>query len=130
MIGAAIRTILTGDATVSALTSRVYPVIAPQNAAFPFIVYRRYTTDPEEAKATAGTLIMQGVEINIYSKSYDNLETIGEAVYDALLSYSGTTNGVNIHKDTLFQGEEEFWSEAAECYTLSQEYQVSYNKTS
>lgn len=118
MVGKAIYNILVNDVTVSGLTTRIYPVVAPQNAANPCIVYNIDTT-PEDDKDGRPTIFYIDVQIDVYTDhgggGYSDNETLSQAVIDALDRYSGTNNGLVI--DTIIlEGREDFYDPEAESY--------------
>ena len=57
LIGKAIYNILANDSDVSALVStRIFPNVAAQKTAFPFIVYQTTGVDPNDTKDGVSTL--------------------------------------------------------------------------
>lgn len=63
---------------------RIYPGRAPQNVVKPYAVYSVYNANPENYLDGIPDIENKGVQINIYSNSYSNLEDCFLAIRDAL----------------------------------------------
>ena len=98
MIGAAIYGILSGATGVTSLIStRIYPDIAPQNAAYPFVIYSIEGTDPSDTKDGASSLDVVEFTVTVFSESYDNMTSIASAVRTALDAKApGTYSGITL----------------------------------
>ena len=95
--GKAIYSILTSDADVNALVSgRVYPQIAAQGAAFPFVVYLLTDIDPSDTKSGVSTLDEVRYDIVVAAPTYAIAADLTEKIRTALDRYSGTVSGVVI----------------------------------
>lgn len=95
--GKAIYSILTSDSDVSAIVStRVYPQIAAQEAAFPFVVYVLQNVDPSDTKSGVSTLDEVRYDIIVASEAYAEASDLTEKIRTALDRYSGTVAGVVI----------------------------------
>jgi hypothetical protein len=97
MTGKAIYGILNAAAPVTGYVStRIYPDMAPQNAEYPFIVYRLTGNLPSDTKEGASILDVVEATVEMYSKTYTQAQDIAGAVRTALDRYSGTVSGVEI----------------------------------
>ena len=95
--GKAIYTILTSDSDVNAIVgTRVYPQIAAQGAAFPFIVYVLQDTSPSDTKSGVSTLDEVRYDIVVASETYAEASDLTNKVRTALDRYTGTVAGVVI----------------------------------
>ena len=95
--GKAIYSILTSDSDVSAIVgTRVYPQIAAQGAAFPFVVYVLQDTSPSDTKSGVSTLDEVRYDIVVASETYAEASDLTEKIRTALDRYSGTVAGVVI----------------------------------
>ena len=93
--GKAIYTILTEDAGVSAVVgSRVYPQVAAQGAAFPFVVYVLQDNTPSDTKSGVSTLDEIRYDIVAAAETYSALSSLTERIRLALDRYSGTVSGI------------------------------------
>lgn len=80
-----LHTRLASNPLVSGLVaSRVYPVIAPQNAALPYIVYSRNSTqNVNSASGYSGSAIAQ-ITVSSWAKTYSGAKALADAVRAAL----------------------------------------------
>ena len=93
--GKAIYTILTEDAGVSAVVgTRVYPQVAAQEAAFPFVVYVLQDNTPSDTKSGVSTLDEIRYDIVAAAETYTALSSLTERIRLALDRYSGTVSGI------------------------------------
>jgi len=95
--GKAIYSILTSDSDINAIVgTRVYPQIAAQEAAFPFVVYVLQNIDPSDTKSGVSTLDEVRYDIIVASESYAEASDLTNKIRTALDRYSGTVSGVVI----------------------------------
>jgi predicted ATP-dependent serine protease len=95
--GKAIYSILTSDSDVSAIVgTRVYPQIAAQGAAFPFVVYVLQDTSPSDTKSGVSTLDEVRYDIVVASETYAEASNLTNKIRTALDRYTGTVAGVVI----------------------------------
>lgn len=93
--GKAIYSILTNDSDVSALIgTRVYPQVAAQDAAFPFVVYVLQDNTPSDTKSGVSTLDEIRYDIVAAAETYSQLTDLTEKIRTALDRYTGTVEGV------------------------------------
>lgn len=93
--GKAIYTILTENAGVSAVVgTRVYPQVAAQGAAFPFVVYVLQDNTPSDTKSGVSTLDEIRYDIVAAAETYTALSSLTERIRLALDRYSGTVSGI------------------------------------
>ena len=93
--GKALYTILTEDAGVSAIVgTRVYPQVAAQGAAFPFVVYVLQDNTPSDTKSGVSTLDEIRYDIVAAAETYTALSSLTERIRLALDRYSGTVSGI------------------------------------
>ena len=95
--GKAIYSILTSDSDVSAIVgTRVYPQIAAQGAAFPFVIYVLQDTSPSDTKSGVSTLDEVRYDIVVASETYAEVSDLTNKIRTALDRYTGTVAGVVI----------------------------------
>lgn len=110
MIGKVIHDLL--DQLVS---DKVYPNIAPQGAALPFITYSVINRhDPWDTKGSTSDADLARVQINIFHSTYLGAKTLAASVRGILDYYSGTNNSVVV--DLMRWDKEEDLSEPEEDY--------------
>lgn len=108
LIGKAIYSILTGDTAVSSgVSTKIYPIFAPDETLVPFIVYERKNINPTYTKD--GLLNDDvNVTINVVSDNYSECVSIANNVRNALEFKSGTFNGIYIYQSKFSGASEDF----------------------
>ena len=93
----AVYTILKNDAPVAALVgTRIFPSLAPQNAANPLIVYQRISADRITSLDGPSGLSWARVQVDCYAETYAGAKTLSAAIRVALEGYRGTVGGVRV----------------------------------
>jgi len=93
MIGDVIDSLLINDVAVSALVDdRIYPSLAIADVPYPYIVYEQTGNAPTDDKDGPSTLDTLSYEIEIYTETLAESNTLGVAVRNVLDRYSGTVN--------------------------------------
>ena len=120
--GKAIYTILTEDAGVSAIVgNKVYPQIAAQGAAFPFVVYVLQDNSPSDTKSGVSTLDEVRYDIVAAAETYATLSSLTERIRLALDRYTGTVSGVVVDSIQFIDLDVDN-DPATETYVSSSEY--------
>lgn len=97
MVGKAVYAKLSGNAGVTAICStRIFPEIATQEAAYPFVTYTVDTTRPTDTKDGVSPLDVVTVSIMSFANTNAQAQDLAEAVRTALDRQSGTMGGVNV----------------------------------
>lgn len=125
MIGKAIYGRLQAVSAVTTLVStRIHPDYAPQDATYPFLIYKIIGNLPSDTKEGVSRLDTVQVSIETYASTYDSANTIAEAVRTALDRYSGTIEAIVI--DSIrFSGSQSFDMNFNEhIYIIEQVYDV------
>ena len=103
-IGKAIYNILSEYVPLAArVDTRIFPNVATQSVAFPFIIYDVQSDSPEDTKDGVANLDITNMMVSAYSDTYLSATQIGGLIRDALDRYSGTVNGVVINT-IVFEG--------------------------
>ena len=95
-VGKAIYYLLANNASVSAITTRIYPEVAPQDAAVPYIVYTVSNVTPDDTHDGPAEIDEVRMEIMCVDDSYDVAADLAMAARVALDRVYGTYNSVNI----------------------------------
>jgi hypothetical protein len=78
-------TLLSGDAGVhSQAADRIYPLVAPQDAPLPLVVYTRISSGREYSLAGYSNLENPRMQIDCYGTTYTETKALAEAVTTAL----------------------------------------------
>jgi hypothetical protein len=78
---------------VPLVTSRIYPVEAPQGASTPYIVYSKVSNQRSYSHSGAGKMCKPRFQFSIYSTAYFDGKAIAEQLQTALEAYTGTMGG-------------------------------------
>lgn len=78
-------TLLSGTAGVTALCStRIYPLVAPQEAALPLVVYTRISSGREYSLSGYSGFENLRMQIDCYGETYSDTKALSEAVVAAI----------------------------------------------
>lgn len=113
----------------SLVSTRIYPDMAPQNAAFPYVVFQKLSTSPTDTKEGVSKLDKLLVQVDCYSNNYDNAHALAAAVRTALDRYAGTVNGHVVDKiifsnDSSGSPQDVPTSTGSMIYWASQDYEI------
>lgn len=103
MIEAALKTIIEGDAAVSAIiAARVYPTRLPQGATLPAVSFMRENSPPVVVHHGGGVKVVAAAfMISCWAKNPLSLFTLAEAVRNLFRCYSGTVDGQQIIRSQI-----------------------------
>ncbi|NBT52987.1 MAG: DUF3168 domain-containing protein, partial [Marivivens sp.] len=95
--GKAVYGILSANSGVTDIVgTNIFPEIAEQETAVPFIVYQLQSVDPDDTHDGPSKLDEVRFEFLCYADSYNAAADLGVAVRAALDRVSGTYNGVHV----------------------------------
>lgn len=93
----ALYSYLTGFAALNALIStRCYPGVAPEAATRPYMVYNIVSSNHARHMTAASEFTSRNVQIDIYADSALTVESVFDALRDALESKTGTIGTENL----------------------------------
>lgn len=103
----ALRTVLIGNVGVSALVgTRVYPVVAPQGASLPAVVYQRISANRQHHLQGPSGLTQVRMQFTAIATTYSAMKALANALRQALDGYRNTVSGVFVQA-VLSAGERE-----------------------
>ena len=110
--GLAIYNLLSNDSDVTDLVStRIFPNVAKNTTAIPFIVYDVDSESPTPTKDGVSILDVDTVTVSGYSKTYIQASDLARKIRTALDRKSGTYGGIEVQSifftgyDDLFEDE-------------------------
>lgn len=127
MIDAGIVSVLSGDATVTAIcATRFFQMDAPPDVAeMPCLTYMFVGGSSQPTLGTSG-VIRQRVQLDAHSLDADKAKDLSAAIVNALLGWSGTlTNGVHVLLTELLNPGTDFVNEQR-IFRRMVEFYVSY----
>ena len=103
-IGYAIYNILSTDSDVAAIVStRIFPNVARESTAFPFLIYTTNGVDPNDTKDGASTLDTNDVMISCYSETYSQASDLAQKIRVAMDRINEGTYGGEQIQSSQFQ---------------------------
>lgn len=95
--GQAIYNILSNDTAVnSAVSGRIYPDRAEEDASFPYLVYNMIGDTPLNQKSGGAAVDLVSFQITALAKNFDDTEDITDKVRSALESQTGSFAGHDV----------------------------------
>ena len=109
LVGKAIYSILSDNAAVDALISdRIYPNVAKQTSAFPFVIYQVTGDSPTDTKDGVSPLDENAILVMCYSQTYTQASDLADKVRIALDRVDGTYEGVELQGIQYLSYNEDF----------------------
>lgn len=114
---------------------QAYPVIAPEGASLPYVVYGRMTTD--RGMNMAGNVVVAfnpaaQFQVEIYTATYFSAKTLADLIRQAMHNFTGTASGVTIRSSLLMDerdGEPVFFDgQDKPTYSVEQTYQIRWEE--
>lgn len=129
-----LRSALVASATVSELVgSRIYPILAPQTAALPFIVWRRSGISREHTLAGPMGVSTVSVEMQILATTYEQAREVADRCRLVLDGYGATLNNTEVKHVSLEQESDDFVQLAGgdlpPVYQVTQTYNILWQET-
>jgi hypothetical protein len=120
MIGKVIYGRLSTDAAVTGICAlRIYPDIAPQNVAYPFIVYTITNSVPVDYKDSIANLDEYNVQVDVYTNNYDTTQTLANSVRNRLDRFAGTVSTVEVQTIKYMSSDSQAYNEDLNVYWMS-----------
>ena len=125
MIEAALYTYLTamGSGVRAIVNTRVYPLMAPQNGAAPFIVYQRIGAERAVLSCGQSNLTSATIQLDSYAKTYSAAKSLADAVQERISNFNGTMGSVQVRK-VFLATELDLLDVEPGLYRVSQTYTV------
>jgi hypothetical protein len=120
MIYKVIRGRLSGATSAS---SRVYPLILPQQATLPAVTYSTISDITTHAFNQDATIKVARVQVDCWALTYLESQTLANEVATLLSRYIGTVSGVNVQDITL-QSQQDIYESDTAHYRASQDYMI------
>ena len=108
--------------------TRIYPEVAEQDGATPFVVYTIISNSPSDTHSGPSQLDVAQVDVVAYSTSYAECIDIGVHVRAALDRVTGTYNGVNV-QSCQYTTELIDFDDYRRSYVITQSYDVRISRT-
>lgn len=91
---------LVGDGYIGGLVStRVYPMVAPQEAALPLVVYQRVSGPRHQHHDGPAGLAEARIQLTITAETYSSAKSVASGIRDVLVGFRGVLGGkVDVHE--------------------------------
>lgn len=134
-IEASFRSLITGNAGIAAIvSSRVYPIVAPDNCVFPCITYQRINTSREHRLDGPGNFTTALFETIIWTKretgsggGVEQARDLSRKIQAVLDGYRGTVSSVDI-QGILGQNETHGYENDIEVFRFTQQWLVMFRE--
>jgi len=129
LAGKAIYYLLSNNDGLSALVgTRVFPEIAEQNTALPYVVYTIRSNEPSDTQRGPSELDTASVEVNCFAETYQTAIAISVAVRAAIDRAKGTYSGVNV-QSIQYLSEVMGFDEMRRVYFVTADYQARVDRS-
>jgi hypothetical protein len=112
---------------------RVYAMIAPTSATYPFISYRRTSIQREQAMQNPVGVPRVSVDFEVYAGSYEQARETADAVRAALDGYGGSALGCTVSQTSLESEADDFVTlqegGLPPAYQITQTYDVWWQES-
>lgn len=116
------------DSDVATLVStRIYPLLVPQDATLPAIAYQRISGPRDHCHTGATGLAFARVQLTYVAASYDGAKVLGEAVRAAMDGLRGSLGAVQIGS-CMLDNERDDWAVAFEKPVVRHDYLIWYQE--
>lgn len=118
---------------VSATSAGIHPVMAPQNASMPLVVYRRTGTRRDRSLLGNVGRPVATFSVSVVSYTYSEAKDIADAIRLELDNFTGTSEGVTIVNTALVSEADNYErpleGQATPMYRIDQVYEVRYHES-
>lgn len=132
-IEALIFTRLSGFAGLTALIgTRIYPNIAPQNATWPFVTYRRVTSTRPAAMGSDSGVVRARFQFDTFAEDddskvgFDDASAVRDQLRAALKRWRDA--GPPVVQDTFLVSEIDLYEDDSRLHHLSDDFEINYRE--
>jgi hypothetical protein len=110
------------------VSTRIYPVILPQEPTYPCITYREDSNDWDETFGGQEGMVDSYYNIDAWAKTFAEVTSIGNAIRSAMQNTVGSFGGINIHKCVVDTGPITVYEDSVEAYRQTHVFLISHNE--
>jgi hypothetical protein len=116
---------LAGQSTITDIVStRIYPVILPQNATFPAVSFRAEEHDLNESFSGQNGLTESFYMLDAWGSTYEAARDLADAIRTTLKNHSGSFGGAIVQRVTLTSGPIPVYEDEVEAFRLTQIFSI------
>ena len=128
LIGEALFTRTTGYAGLTALiAARMYPVVAPQDATVPFVVYQEISNERISAMGVDTNIARPRFQFTSYGSDYEEARTVAKQVQLSLQRFSGVVATVTID-DIFIETDLDDYDPETRLFSVVQDFEVIHRE--
>lgn len=129
-----LRSALVASTSFTSLVSaRIYPVLAPADAALPLVTWRRSGIAREQTLGSPMGVPRVSVEFSIFATTYESARSVSNAMRVILDGYGGTSDNTTVRQTSLENEVDDFvqlqGSDLPAVYQITQSYDVWWQET-
>ena len=114
--------------TLLATSTSIWPKVAPQGAAQPYVVFEVLTDLPTPAMGVDVTPTEALVDVSVVADDYDTMLNLAQQVKAALNRYSGTAGGVVVQHIFQEAGGADIFDQDKKYFQRTRDYRVYYEE--
>ena len=103
-----LRALVASPEVARLMGRRIYAVMAPQSATYPFATYRRSSIDREQTLAGPMGVPRVSIECQVYGGTYEQAREAADAVRETLDGYRGSALGCTVSLASLESESDDF----------------------
>lgn len=127
------RHLLATPAVVRLVGRKVFAMMAPQSAGYPFITYRRTSTQREQTLTNPMGVPRLSVDFEIYAGGYEQAREVADACRAALDGYGGSALGCTVSQASLESEADDFVTlqggDLPPAYQITQTYDIWWQES-
>ena len=100
--------LVTTTVVSSIVSSRIFPLLAPQSAALPFITYRRSGIRRQQTLSGPMGVPQVSVDFDVYAATYEGARDLADKVRLSLDGYGGTFDNTEVKQVSLENEQDDF----------------------
>jgi hypothetical protein len=100
--------LVTTTVVSSIVSSRIFPLLAPQSAALPFITYRRSGIRRQQTLSGPMGVPQVSVDFDVYAATYEGARDLADKVRLSLDGYGGTFDNTEVRQVSLENEQDDF----------------------
>lgn len=128
MIEDSLFTRLSGFGGLTALVaSRIYPNLAPQNAAYPHVTFRRVTSDRPSAMNRDSGVVRARFQFDTFNEAYDGARLVRDQLRAALQRWRDP-GGTPVVQDVFLISETDLYEDDSRIHHLADDFEVIYRE--
>ena len=121
-----IYTRLSGYSGLSALVAdRIYPNVKAQDAALPYVTYRRVSSTRYSAMGTDAPVVKARFQLDVFAATYDSMSAVRDQVRAAMQRWRNSGTGSTV-QDTFIENETDLFEDDTRQQHVAIDVEVNY----